>query len=74
VHATGLVVVVVIALLFDYTNGFHDSANAIASSISTRALSPRVALGVAAVFNLVGATLFAPKVAKTIGGGIIDPG
>ncbi|MDX6221911.1 MAG: inorganic phosphate transporter, PiT family, partial [Frankiales bacterium] len=73
-HVTGLVAVVVIALLFDYTNGFHDSANAIASSISTRALSPRVALAVAATFNLVGATVFAPKVAKTIGGGIIDPG
>jgi PiT family inorganic phosphate transporter len=74
VHVTGLVVVVLIALLFDYTNGFHDSANAIASSISTRALSPRVALAVAATFNLVGATVFSPKVAKTIGGGIIDPG
>ncbi|MDX6228490.1 MAG: inorganic phosphate transporter, PiT family, partial [Frankiales bacterium] len=73
-HVTGLVVVVLIALLFDFTNGFHDSANAIASSISTRALSPRVALAVAAIFNLLGATLFSPKVAKTIGGGIIDPG
>ena len=72
-HVTGLVAVVVIALLFDYTNGFHDSANAIASSISTRALSPRVALVVAATFNLVGATLFAPRVAKTIGSGIIAP-
>jgi PiT family inorganic phosphate transporter len=74
VHTTGLVVVILIALAFDFTNGFHDSANAIASSISTRALSPRVALGVAAVFNLLGATLFSAKVAKTIGGGIIDPG
>jgi inorganic phosphate transporter, PiT family len=74
VHVTGLVVVVLIALAFDFTNGFHDSANAIASSISTRALSPRAALGVAAVFNLLGATLFSPKVAKTIGSGIIDPG
>jgi PiT family inorganic phosphate transporter len=74
VHVTGLVVVVLIALIFDYTNGFHDSANAIASSISTRALSPRTALAVAAVFNLVGATVFSPKVAKTIGSGIIDPG
>ena len=73
-HAAGLVTVVLIALAFDFTNGFHDSANAIASSISTRALSPRVALGVAAVFNLLGATLFSPKVAKTVGSGIIDPG
>jgi PiT family inorganic phosphate transporter len=74
VHLAGLVAVIAIALAFDFTNGFHDSANAIASSISTRALSPRTALGVAAVFNLVGATVFAPKVAKTIGGGIITPG
>ena len=73
-HVTGLVAVILIALAFDFTNGFHDSANAIASSISTRALSPRAALAVASVFNLLGATLFAPKVAKTIGSGIIDPG
>jgi inorganic phosphate transporter, PiT family len=74
VHVTGLVAVILIALAFDFTNGFHDSANAIASSISTRALSPRAALALAAVFNLLGATLFSPKVAKTIGSGIIDPG
>jgi PiT family inorganic phosphate transporter len=74
VHVTGLVAVILIALAFDFTNGFHDSANAIASSISTRALSPRAALAVAAVFNLLGATLFSTKVAKTIGSGIIDPG
>jgi inorganic phosphate transporter, PiT family len=74
VHLAGLVAVILIALAFDFTNGFHDSANAIASSISTRALSPRAALALAAVFNLLGATLFSPKVAKTIGSGIIDPG
>lgn len=72
-HVAGLVAVILIALAFDFTNGFHDSANAIASSISTRALSPRAALAVAAVFNLLGATLFSTKVAKTIGSGIIDP-
>jgi PiT family inorganic phosphate transporter len=43
--------VIVAAMIFDYTNGFHDAANAIATSVSTRALTPRVALGVAAVGN-----------------------
>jgi PiT family inorganic phosphate transporter len=55
---------------FNYTNGFHDAANAIATSVSTRALTPRIALLLAAVFNLVGA-FFGAKVAKTIGSGII---
>ena len=64
--------VVVIALVFDYTNGFHDAANAIATSVSTRALTPRVALLMAAFFNLVGAFL-GEGVAKTIGNGIISP-
>jgi PiT family inorganic phosphate transporter len=67
-----LVVIVVVALAFDFTNGFHDSANAIATSISTRALTPRVALGMAAIFNVVGA-LISTKVAKTVGSGIIAP-
>jgi PiT family inorganic phosphate transporter len=62
--------VVVIALIFDFTNGFHDAANAIATSISTRALTPRIALGMAAVMNLVGA-LLGTEVAKTVGSGII---
>lgn len=66
-----VVVVVGIALLFDYTNGFHDAANAIATSVSTRAWSPRVALGMAAIMNIVGAML-GTEVAKTIGEGIID--
>ena len=47
--------VIVVALAFDYTNGFHDAANAIATSVSTRALTPRVALVMAAVGNFVGA-------------------
>ncbi len=68
-----VVVVVVVALVFDYTNGFHDAANAIATSVSTRALSPRTALAMAAVLNLVGA-LLGHEVAKTIGSGIVDPG
>jgi inorganic phosphate transporter, PiT family len=66
-----VVVIVVVALGFDFTNGFHDSANAIATSISTKALTPRVALAMAAVFNIVGA-LISTKVAKTVGSGIID--
>jgi inorganic phosphate transporter, PiT family len=64
--------VVVIALVFDYTNGFHDAANAIATSVSTRALTPRVALALAAVMNLIGA-LISEGVASTIGSGIITP-
>ena len=49
-----MALVVVLALGFTYTNGFHDAANAIATSVSTRALTPRIALGLAAVMNLVG--------------------
>ena len=56
---------------FDFTNGFHDAANAIATSVSTRALTPRSALALAAVFNLLGA-LVSTKVASTVGKGIID--
>jgi PiT family inorganic phosphate transporter len=66
-----VIAVVAIALAFDYTNGFHDAANAIATSISTRALTPRVALVMAAFANLIGA-FFGTKVAKTIGSGIIE--
>ncbi|WP_237690311.1 inorganic phosphate transporter [Nocardioides panacisoli] len=60
-----VIAVVVIALVFDYTNGFHDAANAIATSVSTRALTPRVALALAAVMNFVGAFL-GQKVAQTV--------
>lgn len=66
-----VVMVIVIALIFDFTNGFHDAANAIATSVSTRALTPRVALIMAAVMNIFGA-LMGTEVAKTIGEGIID--
>ncbi|MDO5722447.1 MAG: inorganic phosphate transporter [Actinomycetaceae bacterium] len=66
-----VVLVIVIALGFDYTNGFHDAANAIATSVSTRALTPRAALAMAAVMNIIGA-LLGTGVAKTIGNGIID--
>jgi PiT family inorganic phosphate transporter len=60
-----IVAVVAVALIFDYTNGFHDAANAIATSVSTRALTPRVALLMAAVMNFVGAFL-GQKVASTV--------
>lgn len=65
-----VIAVVVIALVFDYTNGFHDAANAIATSVSTRALTPRVALAMAAILNFVGA-LLGVGVAQTIQG-LID--
>ena len=65
-----LVAIVVVALVFDFTNGFHDAANAIATSIGTRALSPRVALAMAAVMNLIGA-MISTGVAQTVGEGII---
>jgi PiT family inorganic phosphate transporter len=66
-----LVIVVVVALGFDFTNGFHDTANAVATSVSTRALSPRVAVAMAAALNLAGAFV-TTAVAKTVGQGIID--
>ncbi len=66
-----IMAVIAIALTFDYTNGFHDAANAIATSVSTRALTPRSALLVAASMNLVGAFL-GTGVAQTVGGGIVD--
>ena len=66
-----IIIVIALAMGFNYTNGFHDAANAIATSVSTRALTPRVALAMAAVFNLLGSFLGA-KVAKTVGSGIIE--
>lgn len=68
-----VVVVVALALGFDYTNGFHDAANAIATSVSTRALTPRVALTMAAIMNFVGAML-GTAVAETIAKSIVDFG
>ena len=69
-----VIAVVAVALVFDYTNGFHDAANAIATSVSTRALTPRVALLLAAVMNFVGAFL-GQEVAGTVGEVIRpDPG
>ncbi|MGW0627888.1 anion permease [Streptomyces sp. NPDC002758] len=66
-----LIVTIAVALFFTYTNGFHDSANAIATSVSTRALTPRAALAMAAVMNLAGAFL-GSGVAKTVSEGLIE--
>ncbi|MDT9691682.1 inorganic phosphate transporter [Streptomyces sp. P9(2023)] len=66
-----LAIVVVTALVFDFTNGFHDTANAMATTISTGALKPKTAVAMSAVLNLVGAFL-SVEVAKTISGGIIN--
>ncbi|MFE4713211.1 MULTISPECIES: inorganic phosphate transporter [Bacillales] len=65
-------IVVFLALAFDFINGFHDTANAIATSVSTRALPPRTAIILAATMNFVGALMFT-GVAKKIGGSITDP-
>ena len=70
---TLLVVVVAVALAFDFTNGFHDTANYVATWVGTRALSPRIAVAVSAVANLAGAFV-TTAVAKTVGKGIIDTG
>jgi PiT family inorganic phosphate transporter len=67
-----LVAVVCIALVFDFTNGFHDTANAIATSVSTRAITPRLAVLGAAFFNFIGAFV-STRVAKTVGSGIVNP-
>src|SRR5205085_616187 len=65
------VVTIVAALAFDFTNGFHDTANAVATSVSTRAITPRAGVAVAAVANLAGAFV-TTAVAATVGKGIID--
>jgi PiT family inorganic phosphate transporter len=68
-----VIVVIAVALVFDFTNGFHDSANAMAGPIATGALKPRTAVILAAVLNVVGACL-STEVAKTISGGFFDEG
>jgi PiT family inorganic phosphate transporter len=75
VHLSGLLVLItiLIALSFDFINGFHDAANSIATVVSTRVLSPRWAVVWAAVFNFVAAFVFGTAVAKTISGGLVDP-
>jgi PiT family inorganic phosphate transporter len=70
-HDFVLWIVVGTALAFDFTNGFHDTANAVATSISTRAFSPRLAVGLAAILNFVDAFI-SLEVAATIATGIVD--
>src|SRR5260221_14518298 len=66
-------VIVVVALAFDFVNGFHDAANSIATVVSTRVLSPRWAVLWAAFFNFIAFLFFGLHVANTVGKGIIDP-
>ena len=69
---SSVILVVALALGFDYINGFHDAANSIATVVSTRVLSPRWAVIWAAFFNFVAAFTFGTAVAKTVGSGMIN--
>src|SRR5450432_4113590 len=69
---TLLLLVLLVALVFEYTNGFHDTANSIATVVSTKVLTPRQAILLAVVTNLVGAIFIGTTVAKTIGSGLVD--
>jgi inorganic phosphate transporter, PiT family len=66
--------IILVALIFDYINGFHDAANAIATVVSTRVLTPTQAVALAAFFNFVAAFGFGVNVAKTVGKGVVDSG
>ena len=68
-----LIIIIAIALVFDFLNGMHDSSNIVATMISSRALSPRKALGMTAVAEFVGPFLFGVAVATTIGSEVVDP-
>jgi PiT family inorganic phosphate transporter len=68
-----VIFIVFLALVFDFINGFHDSANSIATVVSTRVLKPRQAVLWAAFFNFVAVFLFDAQVAKTVGTGIVNP-
>ncbi|MDX2121820.1 MAG: inorganic phosphate transporter [Gemmatimonadota bacterium] len=68
-----ILAVIVVALVFDFINGFHDSANSIATVVATRVLSPGVAVLWAAFFNFIAAFIMGTAVAKTIGKGLVDP-
>src|SRR5947207_6271130 len=68
-----LIAIIALALVFDYINGFHDAANSIATVVSTRVLSPRLAVVWAAIFNFIAAFVFGTAVAKTISSGLVDP-
>ena len=68
----GLIAIFALAVTFDYINGFHDTANAIATSVSTRALKPEHAIVLSATANFFGAIVFGTAVASTIGSGIVQ--
>ncbi|MBE3086013.1 MAG: inorganic phosphate transporter, partial [Bacteroidetes bacterium] len=70
---TFLYIVIALVLIFDFINGFHDSANSIATIVSTKVLSPIAAVGMASFFNFVAFLIFPLKVATTIGKGVINP-
>ena len=72
-HLLLVIAIVLIALAFDFINGFHDAANSIATVVSTRVLTPRMSVAWAAVFNFLAFFVFPLHVADTIGKGIIDP-
>jgi PiT family inorganic phosphate transporter len=72
-HFLLVAAIVGVALLFDFINGFHDAANSIATLVSTRVLAPSAAVVWAAAFNFIAFVIFEPKVAGTIGKGIVDP-
>lgn len=67
-----VVLIIVVALAFDYVNGFHDAANSIATVVATRVLSPGAAVAMAAFFNFIAVVVFGTAVAKTVGGDMID--
>jgi PiT family inorganic phosphate transporter len=71
---TSITVLIILALVFDFLNGFHDSSNIVATVISSRALSPRMALGLTAIAEFSGPFIFGVAVAKTIGQDIVTPG
>ncbi len=70
---TFLIIVISLVLIFDFINGFHDSANSIATIVSTKVLSPVAAVGMAAFFNFMAFLVFPLKVATTIGKGVVNP-
>src|SRR4029079_18899573 len=67
-----VILIIAVALVFDYTNGFHDAANSIATVVETRVLSPGVAVVWAAFFNFIAVIVFGTAVAKTVGGDMVD--
>src|SRR4030042_6864917 len=73
-EASLIVSLVLLALAFDFINGFHDAANSIATVVSPRVLKPHYAVLWAAFFNFIAAFFFETKVATTIGKGVVDPG